>query len=333
MVNEQLQDDVVVEEKPLSLRDALMSAVEKHTAEDVQESDQPSRARDVNGKFTKQEEAAPIEPSTPVESPVRPPKPSSWKKELDEHWNNADPKLAEYIVQREREYATGVSTYKQEAERAKELQQAIEPFIPELQRYNLKPTEWIQNLGNAHRTLALGTPQQKVGMFVQLARDYGIDLGQLGNIDSNQFAAPQYQPQVPQLDLSMIRNEVMEVLLQQNIESDIQQMAADKTNYPHFDQVKESMVGILQSGLAQDLKSAYDKAIRMNDDLWQAQQDARQKQSLAEQQARQAEAAKSARAKTVSVKSATPSGNTTTSTAKGRRDILAEQFATSAGRV
>lgn len=335
-----MADDVILEaEEPLTLRDALLSAVKEHTGDDETVTatvpNKPDRVRDESGKFAKQEKPAEVvtatEPVAPVE-PQRPPKPSSWKKELDEHWQKADPKLAEYIVQREREYATGVSTYRQEAERAKELQQAIEPFIPELQRHNINPSQWIQNLGHAHQTLAMGNPQQKMAMFSRLAQDYGIDLNQLAQIDPRQLQLVQ-PPQRPAFDPAMMRQEVVNILTEREIVSEIEKMRADATTYPHFETVRETMTGLLQSGLAQDLKGAYDKALRMHDDLFEAQQAERQKQSEAERLAKQAEAAKSARAKTLSPRSSTPSGQAGNAAAKGRRELLAEQFASGAGRV
>ncbi len=326
----------------LSIREALVNAVQEHTAEGVDgdnavpESLDGIRARDEAGKFTTKTEVAATAVTDPTETviePVRPAKPSSWKKELDEHWQKADPKLAEYIVQREREYATGVSTYKQEAERSRHIQQALEPFMPDLQRHNIDPGQWIQNLGNAHQTLVKGSPQQKVAMFTQLANDYGIDLGQLTQLSPEQLQAMR-QPQQPAFDPRMIDQRVMGILEQQNAKNVIDTIKADKVNYPHFDEVRETMAGLLQSGLAQDLKSAYTKAIRMNDDLFTAQQAEQQRQSDAERQAKQVEAATKARAKVVSVKSSTPSGQATTSAAKGRREQIAEAAASlSSGRV
>jgi len=38
-----------------------------------------------------------------------------------------------------------------------------------LQENNIAPQQWISNLGTAHKTLALGSPQEKLQMFAQLA--------------------------------------------------------------------------------------------------------------------------------------------------------------------
>ena len=326
------------EGESLTLRDALLSAVEEHREQpdepvSAEAPDQKSdRPRDETGKFARKPEVEGVIPDATIPEPApvqRAPKPLSWKKEYEEHWNSLDPKLADYINQREREYATGVSTYKSEAERARSLQSAMEPFLPELQRHNIQPEQWISNLGRAHQTLALGSPEQKAHMFVQLARDYGVDIGNLTNLPP-----PQYQPPQPAFNPQFVRKEVMSVVEEIQAQNEIQRISADKTNYPHFDTVRETMAGLLQSGLAQDLPSAYQKAIRMNDDLWQSQQEAQKAQQDTERQRQQAEAAKQARAKVVSVKSATPSGQAASGEAKGRREALREALSSvGTGRV
>lgn len=355
-----MADDLELEHEsaPLTIRDHLAAAVEKHTADPMENSGALSsseavdtnspvnRVRDESGKFTKatQSQSTPSTVDAPISAentPQRPPKPSSWKKELDEHWNNLHPEVANYLALREQQFSTGVSTYKQEAERAKHIQQAIEPFMPELQRHNIQPADWIQNLGRAHQTLALGSPQQKLQMFSHLAREYGIDLAALGapvEGQGNPILNQQtqwLQEQVAQLNGRWQQFETSQAQQQQAaIDGEIQRFAAQTDKYPHFTTVRETMAGILQSGLAQDLDSAYNKAIRMHDDLWNSQQEAQRNQAEAERKTQQAEAAKSARAKVVSVKSATPSGSATTTGAKGRRAQLEEALAShGAGRV
>src|SRR3990167_7085981 len=105
-------------------------------------------------------------------SKPRPARPSSWKKEYWEHWDKLDPALAEYLHTRESQYASGVSTYKAEAEAAKPLMEAMQQFIPELKQHNIEPTRWITELGHVHRMLALGTPAQKLQTLNTVLRAY-----------------------------------------------------------------------------------------------------------------------------------------------------------------
>lgn len=368
------------EQQGLSLRDALTSAMEKHRETDIDESTQtaapasntPStdetaaneaaatRARDEAGRFAKTEKqgttphlpgqnapgavSAQSAAAAPVAQTVPPAvaPPSSWRKDRHEHFAKLDRETQDYILQREREYATGVSTYKTEAERARGLQSAIEPFLPDLQRHNIAPEQWISNLGQAHQMLALGSPQQKAQMFWKLASDYGVDLSQLGVQQSAQAQDPNFQWMQQQLHATKSQldaivsqqrqqQQLAEQAQQQQVERMIEQFRADTASYPHFETVRETMAELLQLGRAQDLKSAYDKAIRMHDDVWQSIQEAQRQSAEAERQRLAAEAAAKARGKAVSVKSATPSGQANAGEAKGRRAQLAEAFSVVGG--
>jgi DNA-directed RNA polymerase specialized sigma54-like protein len=87
------------------------------------------------------------------------------------------------------------------------------------------------------------------------------------------------------------------------------------------------MSQLLQSGVVSDLQSAYDKAIRLNDEIWQKQQEeARQAQAQAEAQQRQ-QTVTTAKAKAVSPRSSSPTGTMSNGNGKkSLRDTLAEQL-------
>lgn len=308
------------------------------------------RVRDPQGRFAPKEQAsapkvAPEATSTPpaaeivpVETAPQPARLTTWRKEflpLHEKLAQGIPltaeeamKLADYNVQREKEYATGVSTYKAEAQHAKELQHAMEPFMADLQRHNIHPSQWIQNLGNAHRTLALGSPEQKLAMFARLAQDYGVPLpaitqAQQGQVDPT-IAALMAEIQHLKQGVNTVtsRWEQQEAAAVTGMLSKFN----DAEKYPHFNQVRETMAQLLESGLAQDLDSAYTKAVRMTDDVWQAEQQRQAGADAARQQADKAAAAARAKAKAGSTPSSTPSGTAATATAKDRRGALTEAF-------
>lgn len=292
------------------------------------------RARDEAGRFAKKTEAAPTAPAqqaqqTQEQPKQRPPRPTSWKKDYEAHWEQLDPSLAEYIHQREAEYAKGVSTYKNEADRARELNEAMAPFMPDLQKHNIAPSQWISNLGNAHRTLAMGSPEQKAQMFAKLAQDYGVDIGQF----TGQQTDPRLMTLAQQVNQYQSRIDNIERTFQQRQEQEllghINAFASDKEAHPHFEQVKDTMAQLLESGIVPDLETAYAKAVRLNDEVWQSEQAAKQ----AAQEAERQKAAVAARAKAVSTRTATPSGAVSAG-AKDRRSILAEQLeAAATGRI
>ena len=319
-------------EEPISLRDTIENAIEvtdtNEPTESTLEAPKTSRPRDESGKFAKsapeaQDEATEaLEPETVQEVQAKP-RPSSWKKDYEEHWGKLDPTLQDYIQQREADYAKGVSTYKNQWDSAQPLIRAIEPFAPILQQHNIDPAQWISNLGRAHSVLALGSPEQKQQMFAQLANDYGVSLNEVGG----GYADPQFS--LIAQELNQIKNQWNQFQTQQerteqaSLQNEIQSFSTDK---PYFDEVRETMAGLLQAGMANDLQSAYDKAIRLNDNIAQKVQAEQAHKSESDRQAKLA----SAKAKALSPKSSSPTASTSTG-GKGAsiRDELLKQFESS----
>ena len=96
------------------------------------------------------------------------------------------------------------------------------------------------------------------------------------------------------------------------------------------------MAGLLQAGLADDLPSAYEAALRhpRHADMFDAMQVQQRAQQEAEAKAAQKQKVVRARANAVSTPSATPSGQMTTAGEKGLRDEIASNLAAiSGGRV
>lgn len=307
-----------MDEPQVTLRDAIESAVEEHEpAPAVEQDAAPAAApRDDAGRF-----AAPPQDEQPAPVPTKP-RPSSWKKDYDEHWTKLDPSLQDYIAQREQEYAKGVSTYKQNWDQAAPLYEAMQPFMPLLQQNNIDPKQWISNLGNAHRMLAQGSDDEKLRMFAQLATDYGVPLGALTGQQSG--IDPQFSHLAQKLGQMENRWSQFEQQREQQENAALQNdISAFSQKAPYFEQVRETMAGLLQSGVAQDLQSAYDKAIRLHDDIWQQQQ-AEQAKAAAEQNQQKVAQAK---AKAVSPRSSSPTGMTSGGNGKkSLRDMLAEQI-------
>jgi gas vesicle protein len=243
-------------------------------------------------------------------------------------------KFAEYANQRESEYKKGVSTYKAEADRARSYEEAIAPFVPELQAQNISPAAWINNLGRAHMVLSKAPYAEKVQMFQRLAQDYGIQLGEDG------VSVPQTDAYTQQLmnQLNQVNQEVYSIKNrfqqeeQSRLMNEIERVRSDVEKFPHFDVVREEMAQLLELGKAPDLETAYKKAVRMNDDVWAIEQE----RLLASAKQSASKAQQVAKAKTVAVspKSSTPRGTVNTTEKKDRRSLLAEQInADTGGRV
>lgn len=239
--------------------------------------------------------------------------PSSWKKDHWESWGKLEPGLQDYLEQREGEFARGVSTYKQEFDRVKPLADAMEPLMPTLKQYNIDPAQWITNMGRAHHTLVFGAPQQKLQMFAQLAQSYGVPIQALYDQQAQQQFLMQQtiapQPQAQQANpVEVFERMFAEKSASQELKEFESATSADgKPLYPHFETVRDDMALLLESGKAQNLKDAYAISLRLHDDIWEAEQKAKQAAAQKAQQEQQVRQVAKAKATATSPRTATPS--------------------------
>ena len=327
-----------------AMNEAETQEVEHEEVQSEEPQDEP--ARNEKGQFVAEDEAVAEEesptdiaenadePEQPEEQPESSdiPKPTTWKKDLLPLWDkiakgevltkDESKKHLEYLNQRENEFKKGVSVYKAEAERAKALEEAINPFVPELQAQGIHPAAWINNLGRAHMILSKAPYEQKVQMFHRLAQDYGVNL--------NQSTEPQqpvdaYTQQLMQ-QLNQVNQEVstikgrFEQEEQARLSNEIERVRSDKERFPHFDMVREEMAQLLELGKAQNLETAYVKAVRMNDEVWAVEQE--KLLASAKKQASKSQQVARAKATAVSPKSVTPNGTQAKVEAKDRRSLI-----------
>jgi len=322
--------------------------------EESNDSSEEGNNRDEKGRFKSNAEEA-SSTDDPIEEPelaneasdaneeeIK--RPTTWKKEYRDVWDKMQggkpldkaefAKFAEYANQREAEYKNGVSVYKKEADEARELTNAIGPFMPELQKHGISPSAWINNLGRAHYTLANGNPEQKVHMLHRLAQDYGIQLNQDAlQMPEQAYVDPYQQQLMAQLQATQQQVQQLSAIREQEenarLTQEISRVSSNKERFPHFDMVREDMAQLLERGLAQDLESAYAKAVRMNDEAYKLEQDKLLKS--ANTQASKAQQVAKAKATAVSPRSVTPSGQVSKTDAKDRRSLLMANLADAEG--
>ena len=282
------------------------------------------------------QEAQPVEAEEPeeaAEEPVWAKPPSSWKREYHEPWQTVDPKLREYIWQRDEETRNGVEPLRAKAQFAEQMQQAIQPYENTIRGLGIQPAQAVQALMQADHVLRTSAPEQKRAYLAQLAQQYGITL------DGSEYYPPAGGPVDPMIynlqnELNSVRGEIVgykqqqEEAQNQTLLSEINSFA-DKAEY--FEDARPTMITLLQSGVATTLEDAYEKAIRLNDDLFQKSQQSRQAEAETERKSAANRAAKAAKAAAVSVRSSTP-GATTSAKAQDRRALLLEQFSSMSER-
>lgn len=319
---ENVETEVAVD-APVDRKELLAQQFEQ--AEQAAEAPQESRTRDEVGRFAKtapkQEEAA---PETAKEEPLWKRPPASWKKDYHEPWNTVDDRVKEYVWTREEQMRKGVEPLLSKAQYADAMQAALDPYMNTIQGLGLKPEQAIGALAQADHVLRTAPPEQKVQYLMQLAQQYGI------NLNGAQQSAPAVDPNFYALqnELNSVRGEVLNWKQQQEAAQN-QALLGEINNFSqkaeHFEEVRPTMIQLLQSGMAESLEDAYDKAIRLDPGLFNSIQQAQQAQEIAKKSSELNRAAKAARAAAVSVRSSTPGTNTATK-AQDRRSLLAEQF-------
>jgi hypothetical protein len=297
----------------------------------LENTEQPDRRELLSQQFDEVQNETPVEqvrtqPEPDLEPPAEPPvwerPPASWKKDYHEAWTTADPRLKEYAWKREEEMKAGVQPLLSKAQFADQMQQAIEPYMQNIRGLGIEAPQAVKALMEADNVLRHGSPQKKQQYFAQLAQQYGINMGdvQVQPTDPNFYAI--------QNELAQVRGEVLNWKQQQEAAQNqalLQEINQFQTKAEYFEEARPTMIQLLNSGVAQDLEDAYQKAIRLDNDLFNKQQQTLQGTQNAEKREQSNRAAKAARAAAVSVKSSTP-GAATSTKAQDRRSMLSEQF-------
>jgi hypothetical protein len=289
-----------------------------------------SIARDPAGRFASRATQIESQETQPeAEPPVWKRPPASWKKDYHDVWAKADPRMQEYAWQREEQMRAGVEPLLTKAQFADQMNEALKPYMETIRGLGMTPDKAVSALMQADHTLRNSDPQTKMAYFQQLAQSYGINLGQLQQ-GAQQAPQQTVDPTVWALqnELNKVRGEVMGWKQQQEMAENqklLDEINSFSAKAEYFEEARPTMIQLLQSGVAQTLDEAYNKAVRLNEELFDKVQSAKQAQVALKQSSELNKAAKAARAAAVSVRSATPGANTAPK-AQGRRALLEEAF-------
>ena len=334
----------VVDATEDSLRDDLAAAFDEQpeVAPEKTEETKQEKPRDETGKFAKAQEQA-EEPvvEVPVETPVAEvptitkKAPQSWKPEIKASFDTLSPEIQDEIIRRETDYNKGIQKYAESARYADTVKPVFDKWTPYLSQLQVQPGEAFDRLIQAEYTLRHGSPDQKQQAFSKLASDYGIDLGmqpQQSNVDPNvQHALSRVQQLEQQLMNQQYQQKQEQERKQQAEQASLMTLIEEfssKPDHPHFETVRDDMSRMLQSGYAETLDDAYDKAVWARPDI--------RSTLLKDQEAKrineQANVAKTAKAKAVGLKGS-PSGAAVPIAGASIRDDIMAAFETAGGRL
>lgn len=328
-----------------SLRETLEASFDSTSSEAETTVDTPAepaestetkaeRARDEAGRFAKkQEEAALEKPTAEVQQAAVVPAatspykaPSSWKKEaaaVFDKIESGEPLtvqemkiLRDEALRREGDFHKGIESFKTHAEAGKAFEKVVTPYMETIRKFGVTPDVAVGELLKVDNLLRTAPPAVKAQKFMELARDYGIDLSQQFDPNVAELQARLYQMEEQQKQWQLQQ----QTQTHEALNSDIERFKAE-AGHEHFEAVRDHMASLLQGGLAKDLQDAYDQAVYANPTT---------RASLLEQQRKEAEAqaqAQRARSAAVSVRGSSPaSGASAPQVGSSIRDAVAAAF-------
>jgi len=256
---------------------------------DVQEPEVPATTEDT-AEPVAEKESAPAAPK-PSETPatdkpaIEPPPapstdlraPASWRPEAKAAFETLPPVVKQEVLKREEDILRGIGEYKAAATFGQSIDRAIAPYVPLLRQHNIDPTVHIGQLMGIHKTLAVGSPEEKLNVFSKLARDFNVNLGQLPNPEDSPYVDPEVahlRTQISQLqsiqqqllDQQTERQQQQVQQIRSQLSQEMNAFAADP-EHAFFDEVASDMALLIKSGRATSLKQAYDMALRMSPEV------------------------------------------------------------------
>lgn len=259
----------------------------------------------------------------------------TWRPEARELLKKLPPELKgimDEVLKRERDMDEGLKKAKLGSEVADQFRTMLKPYMPTYQHYKMNPLQHIDQVLKAQMVLYFGTPEQKTAILRKAAQDFGVPFDQLT------AEAPAIDPNDPATRLSQELASVssnvkqLQQIRQQETEqrfaAEIDAFAKDPA-HPHFEEVSEQVLKLLQSRACGSLQEAYESAVWSNPvTRAKLQSDAQAKAAADAEVKRKADEAARAKATAANVRArpkaagaATPSGSMDDTMAEVLADI------------
>lgn len=274
-------------------------------------------------KDTPPEEETPEEPQPETQeakAPVAPAQktaedkpPQSWRAAQKAKWSALDPEVKSEILRRERDHDKLLTESSSARQLVSAFGQVLQPYMARINSTGLHPIAAIHELLKADHLLNNGPAAQRAAYMANLISMYGIDIVELDKAlagNPSISGKPQEQNQI-ESTLNSLLDERLKPLHQfvqtqsqqeqqrrqqeaQMADQSVEQMAADNTKYPYFDDVRSDMADIIEiqakKGVYLTLEQAYNRAVGMNPEVSQlvAQQQERSRMQSQHQRAKNA---------------------------------------------
>lgn len=264
---------------------------------------------------TTQEQAPPA-----IDAPI------SWTAEQKAKWASLPPDTQAYIAQRDKESHDAITRAGQQIKAFEPIGKVIEQFSHVFQKNGLQPHDGIARMMAVNEMLE-ANPETAIR---EIAKAYGVNLQ--GTTDE-QNATPE-SPRIAELEARLARQEAhLTAQLREKQEADNAALAREIADFakdkPHFESVRKVMAGLMNSGAAETMQEAYDRAIYADPTIRQSLQV--ESQQKAEEQRKAEEAKRISAAKKaagVNVKSSPGQSNGPRSLDDDLRDIARKHYGT-----
>jgi hypothetical protein len=255
--------------------------------------------------------------------------PISWTAEQKAKWASLPPDTQAYIAQRDKESHEAISRAGQQIKAFEPIRNVIEQFAPTFQKNGLQPHEGIARMMAVNEMLETN-PRAAIA---EIAKAYGVNLqGETEqNADPGSARVAELEAKLAKVESHLTAQQRQQLQAENNaLAREIADFANDPKNpRPHFESVRKVMAGLMQSGAAETMQEAYERAIYADPTIRQSLQVDAQKAAEEKRKADEAErVAKAKKAAGVNVKSSPGQSNQTRTLDDDLREIARKHYGT-----
>ncbi len=121
--------------------------------------------------------------------------PSTWKPTARAEYDKLPPAIKAEVHRREQDFLDGHKQLRPDADFGKSVRTVVEPYRMLIEAEGGTPERAIGDLLRTAARLRMGSPQEKVQIFAQVAQQYGVDLRAFAPQIGQQPGQPPVQPQ------------------------------------------------------------------------------------------------------------------------------------------
>lgn len=260
-MSDSIRDDIEAALKEQDEREPEGQIEQEEELDEEVEVPEPEKNEPEKPEEPKPEEQAKPEEQEGTWSPEK--APTSWSPKVREQWGKLPEDVRKEIVRREEASVQGVRKLQEEFQPVRQFAERLTPVMQEARALGQDPAQYVVNLAVAERNLRSQDPNEKFNALLNIADQYGIPLRQyLGGGQVPAQSAPAI-PAAVQQELQAMR-QWREQEQAQQLQNQIEEFSKGAE---FFEDVRNDMAVLLESGAAKDLKEAYDKAVWINPEV------------------------------------------------------------------